>query len=70
MEVRTKAKNINSNDFPAVDKDVFHETIALQMFPANFQCLFYPNPQSLATFLPRKWSPKICIPPSNIISLL
>lgn len=41
MEVRTKAKNNNSNDFLAVDKDVFHETIVLQMFPANFQCLFY-----------------------------
>ena len=41
MKIRTKTKNNNNNDFLAIDKDVVHETIALQMFPANFQCLFY-----------------------------
>ncbi len=60
-------------DLLVVDVMIFHETIGLQMLPAHFltvwQC-FYHNPQSLATLLPSKWSPDICIPPSNIISLL
>lgn len=71
MKIRTKTKNNNNKDFLAIDKDVVHETIALQMFPANSVfVLFYHNPQSFATLLPSKWSPNICIPPSNIISLL